>query len=163
MEFHGILHGRDSRKTSSKKRPLQKIYKRKDARNGFRVHVQRGQEATAPVYSRGKRSRRKGSTASVPAQERWMQYPGHLQNHGTTILHDARLAVAHTGRRAPPQARQEARPTKIKMPAKVFKAVRHRVRKEPKDFGFESGSWQMNLLLEMIRERFGLEWTLHFW
>ena len=31
------------------------------------------------------------------------------------------------------------------------------MKKEPKDFEFESGSWQLNLLLEMIRKRFGLE------
>ena len=37
---------------------------------------------------------------------------------------------------------------------RCIKAVRRWTRKEPKDFGFESGSWQMNLLLEMIRKRF---------
>ncbi len=46
---------------------------------------------------------------------------------------------------------------KCKIPAKVFKAVRRWARKAPKDFGFESGSWQMNLLLEMIRKHFVLE------
>ena len=50
-EFHGILHGRDSRKTSSKRRLLQKTYKRKDARTGIRVPAQREQEATAQVNS----------------------------------------------------------------------------------------------------------------
>ena len=44
-----------------------------------------------------------------------------------------------------------------KIPKKVFRAVRCWVKKEPSDFKFESGSWQLNLLLEMIRERFGLE------
>ena len=43
------------------------------------------------------------------------------------------------------------------MPKEVFRAVRRWVKKEPSDFKFESGSWQLNLLLEMIRERFGLE------
>ena len=42
-----------------------------------------------------------------------MQYQGHLQNHGPAILHDARLTVVHAGGRAPPQARQEAGPTKM--------------------------------------------------
>ena len=46
---------------------------------------------------------------------------------------------------------------KCKIPAEVFKAVRRWVKKESTDFKFESGSWQLNLLLEMIRERFGLE------
>ena len=46
---------------------------------------------------------------------------------------------------------------KCKIPKKVFRAVRRWVKKEPSDFKFESGSWQLNLLLEMIRERFGLE------
>ena len=43
------------------------------------------------------------------------------------------------------------------IPKKVFRAVRRWVKKEPSDFKFESGSWQLNLLIEMIRERFGLE------
>ena len=46
---------------------------------------------------------------------------------------------------------------KCKIPKKVFRAVRRWVKKEPSDFKFESGSWQLNMLLEMIRERFGLE------
>ena len=49
---------------------------------------------------------------------------------------------------------------KCKIPKKVEHAgrsVRRWVKKEPSDFKFESGSWQLNLLLEMIRERFGLE------
>ena len=44
---------------------------------------------------------------------------------------------------------------KCKIPKEVFRAVRRWVKKEPSDFKFESGSWQLNLLLEMIRERFG--------
>ena len=44
-----------------------------------------------------------------------------------------------------------------KIPKKVFRAVKRWVKKEPKDFKFESGSWQLNLLLEMIRRHFGLE------
>ena len=53
-----------------------------------------------------------------------------------------------------------------KIPKEVFQAVRRWVKKEPKDFGFESGPWQLNLLLEMIRKHFGLECnarTLHRW
>ena len=46
---------------------------------------------------------------------------------------------------------------KCKIPKEVFRAVKRWVKKEPKDFKFESGSWQLNLLLEMIRKRFGLE------
>ena len=52
--------------------------------------------------------------------------------------------------------KEQGRP-KRKIPKEVFRAVRRWVKKEPKDFEFESGSWQLNLLLEMIRERFGLE------
>ena len=44
-----------------------------------------------------------------------------------------------------------------KIPKKVFRAVKRWVKKEPSDFKFESGSWQLNLLLEMIRKHFGLE------
>ena len=46
---------------------------------------------------------------------------------------------------------------KCKIPKAAFQAVRRWVRKDPSDFKFESGSWQLNLLLEMIREHFGLE------
>ena len=52
--------------------------------------------------------------------------------------------------------RRRGRP-KCKIPKEVFRAVRRWVKKAPKDFEFESGSWQLSLLLEMIRERFGLE------
>ena len=41
---------------------------------------------------------------------------------------------------------------KCKIPKEVFRAVKRWVKKEPKDFKFESGSWQLNLLLEMIRD-----------
>ena len=44
-----------------------------------------------------------------------------------------------------------------KIPKKVFRAVKRWVKKEPSDFKFGSGSWQLNLLLEMIRKHFGLE------
>ena len=29
--------------------------------------------------------------------------------------------------------------------------------REPKEYGFESGSWQLNLILEMIRREFGID------
>ena len=48
-----------------------------------------------------------------------------------------------------------------KIPKKVFRAVKRWVKKEPKDFKFESGSWQMNLLLEMIRKYFRLGCNAH--
>ena len=38
---------------------------------------------------------------------------------------------------------------KCKIPKEVFRAVKRWVKKEPKDFKFESGSWQLNLLLEI--------------
>ena len=87
-----------------------------------------------------------------------MQHQAHLQNHGPALLHHARLVVAHAGGRYPLQGttRNGADET-CKIPKKVFRAVRRWVKKEPSDFKFESGSWQLNLLLEMIRERFGLE------
>ena len=65
-----------------------------------------------------KRSRRTGSDAGVPAQERRMQHQEHLQNHGPALLHDTRLAVAHAGWRYPLQARQGTGPTRVQDPQK---------------------------------------------
>ena len=104
-----------------------------------------------------KEHRRRGTAAGVPAQERRMQHQAHLQNHGPALLHHARLAMAHAGGRYPLQHDKERGRRECKIPKKVFMAVRRWVKKEPSDFKFESGSWQLNLLLEMIRERFGLE------
>ena len=40
---------------------------------------------------------RKGSTVSIPAWEREMEYQTHLRNYGPALLHYAGLAVAHAG------------------------------------------------------------------
>ena len=63
-------------------------------------------------------------------------------------MHEGGFRRRHDGRRGR---------RKCKIPKEVFKAVRRWVKKEPSDFKFESGSWQLNLLLEMIRKHFGLE------
>ena len=44
-----------------------------------------------------------------------------------------------------------------KLPRSLLKAVRKWLRRQPKEYGFESGSWQLNLILEMIRREFGID------
>ena len=46
---------------------------------------------------------------------------------------------------------------KSKMPKSFSRTVRVWLNNEPKKYGFESGSWQLNLILEMIRRTFGLD------
>ena len=44
-----------------------------------------------------------------------------------------------------------------KLPRSLLKAARKWLRRQPKEYGFESGSWQLNLILEMIRREFGMD------
>ncbi len=46
---------------------------------------------------------------------------------------------------------------KSKMPKSFSKTIRAWLNNEPKKYGFESGSWQLNLVLEMIRRKFGMD------
>ncbi len=67
----------------------------------------------------------------------------HMQERGFRGRHDKKR-----GRR------------KCKMPGAMFKEVRCWL-KEPSNFGFESGPWQLNLLLELIKRNFGLDCNMH--
>ena len=42
-------------------------------------------------------------------------------------------------------------------PGSLFRTVRKWLNREPKKYGFESGSWQPSLILEMIRREFGID------
>ena len=44
-----------------------------------------------------------------------------------------------------------------KLPSSIFKTVRKWLLKEPNKYGFESGSWQLNMILEMIKREFGID------
>ena len=46
---------------------------------------------------------------------------------------------------------------KSKIPKSIPKTVRAWLNNEPKKYGFESGSWQLNLILELIRQKFGMD------
>ena len=46
---------------------------------------------------------------------------------------------------------------KSKMPKSFSRTVRAWLGNKPEKYGFESGSWQLNLILEMIRRTFGLD------
>ena len=43
-----------------------------------------------------------------------------------------------------------------KLPRYLFRTVRKWLLREPNEYGFESGSWQLNMILEMIRREFGI-------
>ena len=44
-----------------------------------------------------------------------------------------------------------------RFPKLFLRTVRKWLKKKPKDYGFESGSWQLNLILEMIRREFVID------
>ena len=46
---------------------------------------------------------------------------------------------------------------KSRLPKSFLRTVRSWLKNRPKKYGFESGSWQLNLVLEMIRRRFGTD------
>ena len=46
---------------------------------------------------------------------------------------------------------------KTKLPRSIFRTVRKWLTREPEEYGFESDSWQLNLILEMIRREFGID------
>ena len=46
---------------------------------------------------------------------------------------------------------------KCRMSKSAFKSVRRWLKRKPGEFGFESGSWQLNLVLEMIRRELGID------
>ncbi len=43
-----------------------------------------------------------------------------------------------------------------KLPRHLFRTVRKWLLREPNEYGFESGSWQLNMILEMIKREFGI-------
>ena len=43
-----------------------------------------------------------------------------------------------------------------KLPRSLLRTVRKWLLREPNEYGFESGSWQLNMILEMIKREFGI-------
>ena len=43
-----------------------------------------------------------------------------------------------------------------KLPRSLLRTVRKWLLREPNEYGFESGSWQLNMILEMIKRKFGI-------
>ena len=42
------------------------------------------------------------------------------------------------------------------LPLQIIRTVRRRLKRSPKKCGFETGSWQMDMVIEMIRKEFGV-------
>ena len=42
------------------------------------------------------------------------------------------------------------------LPLQIIRTVRRRLKRSPKKCGFETGSWQMDMVTEMIRKEFGV-------
>ena len=55
------------------------------------------------------------------------------------------------------KGRFNARPKgrRAKLPLQIIRTVRRRLKRSPKKCGFETGSWQMDMVTEMIRKEFG--------
>ena len=43
-----------------------------------------------------------------------------------------------------------------KLPRRLFRTVRKWLLREPNEYGFESSSWQLNMMLEMVKGEFGI-------
>ena len=56
------------------------------------------------------------------------------------------------------KGRLNARPKgrRAKLPLQIIRTVRRRLKRSPKKRGFETGSWQMDMVTEMIRKEFGV-------
>ena len=56
------------------------------------------------------------------------------------------------------KGRFNARPKgrRAKLPLQIIRTVRRRLKRSPKKRGFETGSWQMDMVIEMIRKEFGV-------
>ena len=66
------------------------------------------------------------------------------------------------------KGRFNARPKgrRAKLPLQIIRTVRRWLKRSPKKCGFETGSWQMDMVTEMIRKEFGVTVrarTLHRW
>ena len=45
---------------------------------------------------------------------------------------------------------------RARLPLRIIRTVRRRLKRSPKKCGFETGSWQMDMVTEMIRKEFGV-------
>ena len=124
---------------------------------GFGIHAQSGHGAAAPVNQAREESCRKGPAAGVPLQKAETEHQADLQGAGAALLHRARLAVAHARARAQGQYDRKRGRRKCRMSKSAFKLVRRRLKRKSGEFGFEPGSWQLNLVREMIRRELGID------
>ena len=72
-----------------------------------------------------------------------------------STVRDWLVRMQERGMRARFNRRHRGR--KCKLPGSLFRTVRKWLNREPKEYGFESGSWQLNLIPEMIRGEFGID------
>ncbi len=76
-----------------------------------------------------------------------------LQTAYSTIR-DWLLRMRDRGLRGRFNARPKGR--RAKLPLQIIRTVRRRLKRSPKECGFETGSWQMDMATEMIRKEFGV-------
>ena len=99
---------------------------------------------------------RKVQALGVPGQEEGPQHTQDIQGSENRLLDYPRLAAADARPRTEGQAQREAQGRRAGLPLQIIRTVRRRLKRSPKKCGFETGSWQMDMVTEMIRKEFGV-------
>ena len=71
-----------------------------------------------------------------------------------STIRDWLLRMRDRGLKGKFNARPKGR--RAKLPLQIIRTVRRRLKRSPKKCGFETGSWQMDMVTEMIRKEFGV-------
>ena len=92
----------------------------------------------------------------MPGQEEGPQHTQDIQDLKTaySTIRDWLLRMRDRGLKGRFNARPKGR--RAKLPLQIIRTVRRRLKRSPKKCGFETGSWQMDMVIEMIRKEFGV-------
>ena len=71
-----------------------------------------------------------------------------------STIRDWLLRMRDRGLRA--GSTRDPRGEEPRLPLQIIRTVRRRLKRSPKKRGFETGSWQMDMVIEMIRKEFGV-------
>ena len=92
----------------------------------------------------------------MPGQEEGPPHTEDLKGSGDGILYGAGLAGEDARAGPEGQVQQEAGGRESRFTLRMLRAVRGWLGGSPQRFGFESGSWQMDMAIEMVRREFGV-------
>ena len=107
--------------------------------------VEGGRNPTAKFRLLACRSRKNGYSIRKICRELGMPY---------STVHDCLVRMGKRGLKGRFNRRRMGRSGKL--PRSLIRTVRKWLLREPNGYGFESGSWQLNMILEMIKREFGI-------